>query len=735
MSTGRGVAAVLLILAAPPLLAAPVKIFRAQSSAAFLGGTLEGISVDPLGTLQLTDRVERLAALQEPFLLAAARHPEGWVVGTGNAGRVLLIDRQGAARELHAAPEPEIFAVWVDADGTVFAGSSPQGKVYRIAGGRAEVFFDPQETYIWALARAADGALLVATGSQGRLYRVDAAGEGRVLYDADDTHLRSMAVLAGGEVVLGTAEEGLILELDRDGSARTLYDAAQPEIVGFASAPDGALYVAALASEASLADPGARAAVTQALKQAAGPETPAETAGESVTVTAEGEAEPPASGTGAARRPRPKGPRSEIYRLSAGGVVESLWTFPEETVYTLLWHRGRLWAGTGLEGKLFSFHDGQLVLEKDVDERQVVALVADEPGPSFATTNAAALYRMTGGAERRGTYTSQVLDAGQVATFGTFRWRGELPHGTRGAARLEFSFRSGMSAEPDRTWSPWTAPRSGVEVGLGEVPVGRFLQWRAEFQAGDDVSPRLTAVEISHRHRNQRPRIESLAVLDPGEILVPGNFNPANQVFEPAHPNRQGIFTTLAPAEPSEDGRLKQLWKKGYRTLRWQATDPNEDTLVYRLSFRRDAGGDWLAVAEELQQAHYSFDETVLPDGVYRFRLVASDRPENPAPEALEVERLSEAVVVDGSPPQLGEVRRDGGELRVVVSDAWSPLREAVFSVDGAEWRPALAADGLLDGRAETLRVAPEKPGRFLLLRLTDAAFNVVTYDLSAEWR
>jgi hypothetical protein len=58
-----------------------------------------------------------------------------------------------------------------------------------------------------------------------------------------------------------------------------------------------------------------------------------------------------------------------------------------------------------------------------------------------------------------------------------------------------------------------------------------------------------------------------------------------------------------------------------------------------------------------------------------------------------------------------------------------------VFSVDGAEGRPAPAADGLLDGRGETLRVAPEEPGRFLLLRLTDAAFNVVTYDLSSEWR
>ena len=44
---------------------------------------------------------------------------------------------------------------------------------------------------------------------------------------------------------------------------------------------------------------------------------------------------------------------------------------------------------------------------------------------------------------------------------------------------------------------------------------------------------------------------------------------------------------------------------------------------------------------------------------------------------------------------------------------------------------PVRAADGLLDGRTETLLITPGKPGDLGLLRVTDAAHNVVTFDLT----
>ncbi|HWN44304.1 MAG TPA: hypothetical protein VNW71_18920, partial [Thermoanaerobaculia bacterium] len=636
-----------------------------------------------------------------------------------NAGRVLKVDVRGQVTELFAAPEPEVFAVWADPDGTIFAGTSPRGKVYRISGGKGEVFFDPGETYIWALGRAADGGLLVATGTQGKLFKVPADGKGTVLYDSEDGHLRAMEVLPDGDVLIGTAGEGLILRLGRDGSARTLYDADEPEVVALTSAPDGTCYAAVAASESSLVD------LAQPAAQAAAGEP-------QVTVTVEGEATAAEPGTGATgtRRPGAMGPRSQILSLSKDGVAETLWGFQEETVYDLLWRQGRLWVATGLEGKLYSWADRQMLLEKDVDERQIVTLLPGEAGPGFATTNAAALFQITAETEKTGTYTSAAMDTGQAARFGTFRWRGETP----GGSGARFSFRSGVSSEPDRTWSPWTAARRGEEISLEGLPRGRYIQWRAELESSSGQSPRLYNAELSYRQENLRPRIDSLGVLEPGQILVPSNFNPSNQVYEPSHPTREGIFTSVGqPADDDDAGRTKPLWKKGYRTLRWTATDPNQDGLVYDLSFRMaDSDGEWLKVADELEESYFSFDATALPDGVYRFRLRASDRPANEPDSTLVEERVSDPVVIDHTTPVLVKVDRSGGKLRATVKDSANPLREAMFSVDAEEWKPVPSADGLIDGQTETLVVEPGKPGGgLLLLRIMDAAYNVVTFNLS----
>lgn len=711
--------------------ASGTRAFRLQTKAGFLKGTLDGIGVDSLGVLRLADRVERLAGVEEPFLLSAASHPDGWVVGTGNAGRVLLVDRAGEVRTLFSAAEPEIFAVWADPDGTVYAGSSPNGKVYRLVGDQAEVFFDPEETYIWSLARAQDGGLLVATGTHGKLFKVDPQGRGRVFFDSTDTHVRAIKVLDSGEALVGTAGEGLILKLAADGTPRTLYDAPHPEVVAFASAPDGDCFAALLASEASLVS------LTRSPNEQEGEgeddaEGDQETVGEPqpeivVTIGEETETAPVGS-----RPPGFGGARSEILRISPSGLVETLTSFQEETVYALRWHRGRLWIGTGLDGKVFSLRNHRPVLEKDVDERQVVALLDDEPGPAFATTNAAALYRIAGQTERTGTYTSPTLDAEQISRFGTLRWQGDSPRGTR----LAFAVRSGMSSEPDRTWTAWSPAASGAEISLAGLPSGRYVQWRVEMEAADGRSPSLSEVTVSYRQANLPPRITSLKVLDPGQIVVPTNFNAAQQAYEPAYPNRDGIFTTVEPVRVDQQRRWKTLWKRGFRTLQWEAEDPNGDELVYKLSFRAaDSVDDWLPVVEQWRQGHYSFDATVLPDGRYRFRLEVVDRDRADDPERQRAEEISEPVLVDHTVPAVVRVERVDGELQVQVEDELNPLREAVFSHNAEQWRPATPLDGLLDGQRETLRITAPAADGLLLLRLTDVAFNVVTVDLTRRSR
>ncbi len=724
--------------------AAEVKIFRLDTREAVLKGSASGVSVDPLGGVELARRLEKLAAIEEPFVFSAAAHPDGWVVGTGNSGKILQIGSGGEVVQLGAVAEPEIFAVHVDPGGSVLAASSPRGKVYRVAGGTAEVVFEPDASYVWDLARDAKGRLLVATGLPGRLIRVGKNGEAETLYESGDSHVRTIAVLPGGDLLLGTAGQGLLVRVTPDGKVTTLHDAIHPEVLAFAVSPAGQTYAAVLASEASFVDLSAASAKAST--------TPANATGASSQQGEEGAAEASvstvASGTDTigSRSSTFSGPRSRVLEITPGGKVEEIFSFESETVHALLWHDGALWIGTGQEGKLYRWSQRRLIQEAVLEERQIAGLVAGPVGAAVVTANASALYRLDDRAEGTGTYTSSVLDATQVARFGSFLWQGSLPKG----AGVEVELRSGMSSAPDATWTPWRAGGTarctgcengagrGQEVELAGVAHGRYVQWRAKLSGGGGDGPRLESTELTYRQENLKPRIEKLEVLDPGQILVPSSFNPQSQTFEPWSPNRDGIFTTLQLEKP-KNGGLKKLWKQGYRTLQWSAKDDNADSLVYRLHFKRESAGPgadaagWLAMVEEIEATHYSFDATVLPDGVYRFRLTASDVESRPGEEALADEKLSESVVIDNSPPVVESRSRRGSVVTVELSDAQSPMRDAAVSIDAREWQPAIATDGLLDGRRETLRIEVPAGARLLLLRVSDAAHNVVTFDLMAE--
>ena len=52
----------------------------------------------------------------------------------------------------------------------------------------------------------------------------------------------------------------------------------------------------------------------------------------------------------------------------------------------------------------------------------------------------------------------RLIDAEQVARFGSFRWQGSQPR----SAGFELAFRSGMSAAPDATWTSWTAAEPAI---------------------------------------------------------------------------------------------------------------------------------------------------------------------------------------------------------------------------------------------------------------------------------
>ncbi len=240
---------------------------------------------------------------------------------------------------------------------------------------------------------------------------------------------------------------------------------------------------------------------------------------------------------------------------------------------------------------------------------------------------------------------------------------------------------------------------------------------------GAGVSPSVRRIEAAYRNRNATPVVETLVALEPAEVLARSGSGGSN-VFETSAPDEKGIFTGLEESRP--EGSTRKLYRKGYRTLQWKASDPDGDSLVYDIEFRPSSGTRWVLLRKDLRETFYSFDSSSLPDGEYVFRVTASDAEANPD-DARSGSRESAPVRVDNTPPAIREISRSAGAFEFEAVDASSPILEAEYSVDAKKWTRVEPKDGLSDSPRETyaIRLAPEVRGGYLLVRVTDASRNV----------
>jgi hypothetical protein len=706
----------------------------------FIKGRLSGLSVAADGILQLGPSAKFNAALGEPSAWSVAPASDGGVyVSTGHGGKILHVSTEGKSSVVWSAPQPEVFALCVGPGDVIYAGSSPNGALFRVENGQAHEIWHSPEKYLWALVQAPDGGLYVATGERGSVYHLWKNGSGNspytaeLYYDTGQANVTSLTLGWDGSVYAGTDPNGLLYKITALGKATVLFDSALPEIRAIAVALDGTVYAAAMGGAVSTRTPAgtpAPPATTAAPVTATNPTviTVTEAADQQTAAAPPSQGQASSSTSSTTPASQQAGvvevsgvDKSAIYKISPEHAIETLRTSKEENVYDIALDGNTLVFATDVRGRLYRLNGHKTTLLTELADGETTRLLSVRGTLYAVMSNPGRVFALAPSGTAAGTYESQVHDSASVARWGHLQW-----HGT--GAGLAFQTRTGFSARPDGTWNPWT----GTDPATHRIqsPPARFIQFRAQWEVGSTAQ--IDSVDVPYLPQNGAPAIRSITVTS-----VPGQ-NPAKSggVGNSAANTPYSITVTdtgEAPAAStgSSANQTASRLQTTQTQISWQADDPDGDKLVYSVYFRAEDEKDWQLVRSRMFENTLLLDPDVFADGRYFFRVVASDAPSNAPEFAQEAELVSTPVLIDNTPPEItiGTPKRDGAVLDVDVTafDKTSPLRLCEYSLDAGSWQPIDSTEGVTDSPREAFHLHLEKlrPGEHLLVfRVYDALNN-----------
>jgi sugar lactone lactonase YvrE len=691
-------APVVLSLASAAFAAQP-QFWRLEGARDFLDGDTEGLSVDSEGRMRLAPATRAVHDPEAPFVWSLAVDGGRVYAGTGNDGKVFLVEG-GKGSLFFDAPELEVHAVLAGPGDKVLVGSSPEGKVYAVdRAGKSETLFDPAEKYVWSLAVDAQGRVLVGTGPDGKIHRVDKAGKADVLFVAPEGHVTALAADKAGNVYAGTTPGGVVYRIDSAGKVHVLHDSSYREVKSLALAPDGTVYAALVDGK----DDASRTAPLVFTPSS----TPAAPMGE-VTVTESFSLGPPAAPL-ASPSPRPLetvrlgGSKGALLRVSPSGEVETLWSSTEEMPHALAVSGDGVLVGTGDKGKLYRVRDDRTwTMIAAFPGEQVTSLAAGTGGAVFlATSNPGRLHSLDSTPGTKGMFTSKPRDTDTASSWGRIRWDAVTPAGTS----VQVQTRSGNTGTPDATWSAWSTAYTQADGSAVASDSARFLQVRAVVAGASGQTPVVDTITAAYLQKNLRPQIQTVTIHPPGEVFQkPISLSGEVDILgtdEPRNPEGRPGAATPRTSMPSATTYSRRLYQKGMQTLSWKGEDPNGDTLAYDVYYRPLNDTRYRLLKKALTDAVVAWDTTTVPNGRYVVKVVASDAPANPPSVALVGEKESTAFEVDNTPPLVTVTLAEARRVKVSVRDDASVVRRVEYSVDGGRWQEVHPTDGINDSLQE----------------------------------
>lgn len=657
----------------------------------FQKGKIEGAALNHRGELSIGPGIRAVAGPEAEYYLSfAAGSGSDYYIGTGHSARVYKIKSDVAptplpdggiagVEEIFRGDELDVYALLAARNGAIYAGTSPDGKLYKItvSGDKKEFkeFYDSEEKFIWDIKEDNAGNIILATGVSGAVFRVDSQGNSVSILASEDIHIVSLCIARSGAILAGSGDRGVLYKIDNT-KIKVLYDSPLEEIRGICEDKEGNIFFSATRNvRKDLLKGAALEAISDKKKK------------DSDAATAIPE-------------------KSILHIRRPDGVVEKLWSSYTEYIYSIAYDEktDTVLVSTGDSGRVHRINkDGDFSLVYESDAAQVFKLTPVAGGVAMITNNNASVAVIENTVNTKGVYLSEPFDLGHQSRLGKAYWDATAS----GAADVSLMVRAGNSGMPDDTWSKWSAPFNGgsAEMNIQDV---RYFQVKINLNATNPANPPVFKnFRAYYLQSNLKPQIREITV-------TRGEKTTGTDAGEPGKQSE----------EPKKLDNLLQIT--------WKADDYNRDKLKYSVFLKKTADKVWIPVKKDFTEAALQLDARLYQDGAYQLKVEADDALANPPGQAKSHSLLSSVFLVDSTAPVLEGLTVQARKLSFSVTDQTSVVSAVTYSYDGKLWYPVFPADGIADSGSEkyefTLSDAPAGQ-RMVFIRATDEFDNGRVYQ------
>jgi len=714
------------------------------------------------------NKLEEFFNTQEWLVTSMVNYKGNIFAGTIPNGKIFKIDNSGKGSLFTTLPAggKYIWQLCLDSDNILYAATGPEGKIYKIdKTGKAEVFYDTKKKNVLSLIFDGKSYFYAGTAEPGILYRISLKGRPEIVADFGELEIKTLLYYKDKnkeELFIGTNKGvkvapqeflGLIKESAKkaeqpptQGPGQTPKiknpDDKQP-VPPDEKSPDKKQPPSPPDKKSSEQTPDHKSTQLQrgqkgeqgGLKEGSvfggeddGPaieEPPARPMPEDDGDDGEEEPTPPppvaepetsvSPTETVSAQPPPETPRPPvhciIYKLANDGLIKEVVALNDCYITEMKMDKnGCLIVGTDNSGRVYQvLPDGKFFIPYDFDAGQVLTLVMNNDNEltavgSGASGKKAAVYLIQKDLARTASFTSDVWDAKFPARWGSFSFKGQ------GTVTLQTQ--TGNTLKPDETWSDWSEKMTikADDLVKPASPVGRYFRVKMLWEDKNTIIQQIAQNYLIH---NQQPKMFELKI-SPIPPLPPTGIPP----------------------------RITA------RKITYQAKDPDNDALSYRIYYRNEHRKVWILLNQEqpgglITANEYNWNIDSLSDGRYFIRLEATDEKVNPQGAELKDEKISEEIIVDNTKPLIKELAVTAKlECSGKAEDNLNQIKRMEYSIDGGKWELVFALDGMMDSRVEEFKFSllhPPEAGKVVIgnhnisIRAFDAYGNIGMEQMEFE--